>query len=191
MVLPLRVVIRTVQLLRYLTDPQMRRRVTAATNKVEAYNGFSEWVRFGNRGVITDNDPVEQEKAVKFNALLTNCLTFRSTLDIAEAVRALQAEGWKVGPEDLAEVSSYLTERICASASAPLTNWTWPRGVRVAPGRRLHQARPAGPGHGFLRGPAGKAAELGACGAGLPLHYSVLLSTGSQRYCVPVLNSAD
>ena len=106
-------VIRTIQLLRYLTDPQMRRRVTAATNKVEAYNGFSEWVRFGNRGVITDNDPVEQvSKAVKFNALLTNCLIFHNTLDIAGAVRELQAEGWKVEPEDLAEVSPYLTEKI-------------------------------------------------------------------------------
>jgi hypothetical protein len=30
----------------------MRRRVTAATNKVEAYNGFFEWLHFGNRGVI-------------------------------------------------------------------------------------------------------------------------------------------
>jgi hypothetical protein len=105
-------VIRTIQLLRHLTDPQMRRRVTAATNKVEAYNGFSDWVRFGNRGVITDNDPVEQEKAVKFNALLTNCLIFHNTLDIADAVRELQAEGWKVEPEDLAEVSPYLTEKI-------------------------------------------------------------------------------
>ncbi len=105
-------VIRTIQLLRYLTDPQMRRRVTAATNKVEAYNGFSEWGRFGNRGVITDNDPVEQEKAVKFNALLSNCLIFHNTLDIAQAVRELQAEGWKVEPEDLAEVSPYLTEKI-------------------------------------------------------------------------------
>ena len=105
-------VIRTIQLLRYLTDPRMRRRVTAATSKVEAYSGFSEWVRFGNRGVITDNDPVEQEKAVKFNALLTNCLIFHNTLDIAGAVRELQAEGWKIEPEDLAEVSPYLTEKI-------------------------------------------------------------------------------
>ena len=68
--------------------------------------------RFGNRGVITDNDPVEQEKAVKFNALLSNCLIFHNTLDIAQAVRELQAEGWKVEPEDLAEVSPYLTEKI-------------------------------------------------------------------------------
>ncbi|MFI5642127.1 Tn3 family transposase [Streptomyces goshikiensis] len=92
----------------------MRRRVTAATNKAEAYNGFSEWVRFGNRGVITDNDPVEHEKAVKFNALLSNCLIFHNTLDIAQAVRELQAEDWEVEPEELAEVSPGRSPRATA-----------------------------------------------------------------------------
>ncbi|MET7861451.1 Tn3 family transposase [Streptomyces sp. NPDC005318] len=37
---------------------------------------------------------------------------FHNTLDIAQAVRDLQAEGWKIDPEDLAEVSPYLTEKI-------------------------------------------------------------------------------
>ncbi|WUA62342.1 transposase [Streptomyces sp. NBC_00224] len=37
---------------------------------------------------------------------------FQNTLDIAQAVRELQAEGWKVEPEDPAEVSPYLTEKI-------------------------------------------------------------------------------
>ncbi|MFE2070345.1 Tn3 family transposase [Streptomyces sp. NPDC059467] len=73
-------VIRTVQLLRYLTDAPLRRRVTAATNKVESFNRFSQWVGFGNRGVIADNDPVEQEKAMKFNALLTNAVIFHNAL---------------------------------------------------------------------------------------------------------------
>ncbi|KUJ68137.1 hypothetical protein ACZ90_21425 [Streptomyces albus subsp. albus] len=50
-------VIRTVQLLRYLSDAPLRRRVTAATNKVESFNRFSQWNGFGNRGVIADNDP--------------------------------------------------------------------------------------------------------------------------------------
>jgi TnpA family transposase len=67
-------VIRTVQMVRYLSDAPLRRRVTAATNKVEAFDGFSQRIGFGNGGVITDNDPVEQEKAVKFNALLTNAV---------------------------------------------------------------------------------------------------------------------
>ncbi|MBL1102462.1 Tn3 family transposase [Streptomyces coffeae] len=53
------------QLLRYLFDAPLRRRVTAATNKVEAFNRFSQWIGFGNGDVITDNDPVEQEKTAK------------------------------------------------------------------------------------------------------------------------------
>ncbi|MFF8385598.1 Tn3 family transposase [Streptomyces kanasensis] len=103
---------RTVQLLRYLSDAPLRRRVTAATNKVESFNGFSQWIGFGNRGVIADNDPIEQEKAMKFNALLTNAVIFHNALDIAEIVRQLLEEGWAIDPEDLAHISPYLTEHI-------------------------------------------------------------------------------
>ncbi|MGP3973353.1 Tn3 family transposase [Streptomyces sp. 8N114] len=105
-------VIRTVQLLRYLSDAPLRRRVTAATNKVEAFNGFSQWLGFGNRGVIDDNDPVEQEKAMKFNALLTNAVVSHNALDIAETVRQLLEEGCTIDPEELARISPYLTEHI-------------------------------------------------------------------------------
>ncbi|MFF4867372.1 transposase [Streptomyces sp. NPDC001231] len=105
-------VIRTAQLLRYLSDAPLRRRVTAATNKVESFNRFCQWIGFGNRGVIADNDPVEQEKAMKFNALLTNAVIFHNALDIAEIVRQLLEEGWQIEPEDLAQISPYLTEHI-------------------------------------------------------------------------------
>ncbi|MEU9500013.1 Tn3 family transposase [Streptomyces sp. NPDC048196] len=105
-------VMRTVQLLRYLSDAPLRRRVTAATNKVEAFNGFSQWIGFGNGGVITDNDAVEQEKTAKFNALLTNAVIFHNALDIAEIVRQLQEEGHVIDPGDLAHISPYLTEHV-------------------------------------------------------------------------------
>lgn len=105
-------VIRTVQLLRYLSDAPLRRRVTEATNKVESFSRFSQWIGFGNRGVIADNDPIEQEKAMKFNALLTNAVIFHNALDIAEIVRQLLEEGWEIDPEDLAHISPYLTEHI-------------------------------------------------------------------------------
>ncbi|GAA3478129.1 Tn3 family transposase [Streptomyces yanii] len=77
--------------------------------KVESFNRFSQW---GNRGVIADNDPVEQEKAMKFNALLTNAVIFHNALDIAEIVRQLLEEGGGIDPEDLAHISPYLTEHI-------------------------------------------------------------------------------
>ena len=105
-------VIRTVQLLRFLSDGSLRRRVTAATNKVEAFNNFCQWLFFGKHGVIADNDPDEQEKTMKFNALLSNCVIFHTTLELMEVIRQLQAEGWSIDPADLAEISPYITEPI-------------------------------------------------------------------------------
>nr|WP_272920300.1 Tn3 family transposase [Streptomyces sp. SID5473] len=52
--------------MRLLSDAPLRRRVAAATNKVESFNRFSQWIGFGNRGVIADKHPVEQEPDVDF-----------------------------------------------------------------------------------------------------------------------------
>jgi hypothetical protein len=100
-------VIRTIQLLRFLSDPQLRRRTTAATNKVEPYNNFSAWCRFGNEGRVRDNDPAEQEKQNKFSTLLANAVIFHTTLDMMAVLRQLAAEGWEIKPEDLAVLSPY------------------------------------------------------------------------------------
>ena len=102
-------VIRTVQLLRFLSDAPLRRRVTAATNKVESYNGFAQWLQFGKRGVLGDNDPDEQEKLMKFNQLLANCVIFHNTLDMMDVIRQLQAEGHTIEAADLAEIAPYTT----------------------------------------------------------------------------------
>ncbi|MFH9552133.1 Tn3 family transposase [Streptomyces sp. NPDC017435] len=68
-------VIRTVQLLRYLSDAPLRRRVTAATNKVESFNRFSQWIGFGNPGVVADN--TRRELRDYFNRWRMRC---RATL---------------------------------------------------------------------------------------------------------------
>ncbi|MBE1582752.1 Tn3 family transposase [Nonomuraea angiospora] len=104
--------VRTVALLRFLADPALRRRVTAVTNKVEGFNGFSGWLRFGNDGVIAVNDPAEQEKMIKFNSLLANCVIFHTALDMMEVMRRLLAEGWEISAEDVAQLSPYLTAHI-------------------------------------------------------------------------------
>ena len=105
-------VIRTVALLRFLADPQLRARITAATNKVESYNRFVSWCRFGNHGVIADNDPDEQEKIIKCGTLLANCVIFHTAVDMMTVIRQLAAEGWTITAEDLAVLSPYLTAHI-------------------------------------------------------------------------------
>lgn len=88
--------VRTVALLRYLADPQLRARITAATNN----------------GVLADNDPVEQEKLVKLNTLLANLVIFHNALDIMDVVRKLVGDGWLVTADQLGAMSPYLRSHI-------------------------------------------------------------------------------
>ncbi len=104
--------VRTVALLRYLADPQLRARITAATNKVESCNGFSHWLGFGNNGILASNDPAEQEKQVKLNTLLANLVIFHNAVDIMDVVRKLVAEGWLITAEQLGAMSPYLRAHI-------------------------------------------------------------------------------
>ncbi len=104
--------VRTVALLRYLADPQLRARITAATNKVESYNGFSHWLAFGNNGVLADNDPAEQEKLIKLNTPLANLVIFHNALDIMDVVRKLVAEGWLITADQLGAMSPYIRAHI-------------------------------------------------------------------------------
>ena len=104
-------VIRTITLLRFISEADLREEITAAQNKAESFNGFSEWLRFGS-DVIGRNDPADQEKIIKFNTLVANCVIFHTTLDITAVIRQLIEEGWVITQEDLASLSPYLTESI-------------------------------------------------------------------------------
>ena len=94
--------IRTVAAAALPVRPAAARRITAATNKVESSTGSPPGCRFGNAGVIADNDPDEQEKIdqVQHPADQRGDLPHRPGHD--EVVRQLLAEGWEIDPEDLA-----------------------------------------------------------------------------------------
>jgi hypothetical protein len=103
---------RTITLLRFISEPGLREEITAATNKVEAYNGFSAWLRFGH-DAIERNDPAEQEKIIKFNSLLANCVIFHTALDMTAVLRQLADEGRDITPpRPRWHLSPYITERI-------------------------------------------------------------------------------
>ncbi len=69
--------IRTITLLRYLSEPALREQITAITNRTEAFHGFADWLMFGGK-LIGHNDPDHQEKVVKFNELIANCVSLPS-----------------------------------------------------------------------------------------------------------------
>ncbi|WP_260850846.1 transposase [Rhodococcus sp. WB9] len=104
-------VIRTVTLLRYLSEPVLREQITAVTNKAEALHGYSEWLMIGGK-LIGHNDPDHQERVVKFNELLANCAIYSTALDITDVANGLAAEGYPVDTDDLATITPYIQHTI-------------------------------------------------------------------------------
>jgi len=105
-------VIRTIFLLQYISDQPLRQQITACTNIVEGYHQFLDWLFFGKQGVITENDPEEQEKRLKYLDLVGSAVILQNTVDISFAVQALSAEGYKINRSLLATLSPYLTRHL-------------------------------------------------------------------------------
>ena len=105
-------VVRTVFLLEYISDLQLRQQITAATNKVEAYHGFSKWFFFGGFGIIGYNDPESQEKIIKYNDLIANAVIFHNVVDLTNILRDLKREGYLIMREDVAALSPYMNSHI-------------------------------------------------------------------------------
>lgn len=105
-------VVRTVFLLEYISDLELRQQITATTNKAEAYNGFSKWLFFGGESIIADNDPEEQEKVIKYNDLVANAVILQNVVDLTAVLRELTREGYGIESEAVATLSPYMTSHI-------------------------------------------------------------------------------
>ncbi len=104
--------VRTEFLLRFLSSQELRRQITAATNKAESYNGFSKWLLFGGDGIVPDLDPENREKRLKFNQLLADSVVLQNAADMTHALRLLAEEGYPLRREEVAQLSPYVTEHV-------------------------------------------------------------------------------
>jgi TnpA family transposase len=118
----------TITLLRLISEPELRAEIDAATNKVESYNQFSDWLAFGAEQ-LERNDPEQLEKLTKTGTLLANCVILHVALDMTDVVRDLQAVGHPVIPDDLATMSPYITERVKRFGEYPLDGLDTPPGA--------------------------------------------------------------
>ncbi|MES2885486.1 MAG: Tn3 family transposase [Pseudomonadota bacterium] len=103
-------VIRTLYLLRWIGSRELRQEVTANTNKMESYNGFSKWSGFGG-DVINSNDPDEQQKRLRYIDLVASCIILQNTVDMTKIINELKTMR-TISNEDLNFLSPYLTEHI-------------------------------------------------------------------------------
>lgn len=103
---------RTIFLLNYVNDPEMRRMIQAATCKSEEFNQFAGWIMFGGGGVISDNMRANQRKIIRFNHLLANILTFHTVVYQTKGINKLRAQGIEIPDEILTGIAPYWTEHL-------------------------------------------------------------------------------
>lgn len=103
-------VVRTMFLLEYITDIDLRRTIQAATCKSEEFNEFASWLFFANSGKIPANLRHEQGKIVKYNHLLANIAILYNVNAMTEAFNQLKSEGYDVTKAQMASFSPYHTE---------------------------------------------------------------------------------
>ncbi len=104
-------VIRTIFLLDYVSNKELRQIITATTNKIESYHTLEDWIRFGSNCLVASNDPDEMEKAVKHTDLIANCIMLQNVIDITDVCHALIEEGYVITEDDLSHMSPYITEQ--------------------------------------------------------------------------------
>ena len=95
-------VIRTIFLLKYLGDVELRRFISAETNKSEQLNGFAKKLFFGGEGVIAENLRHEQRKIIKYNHLVANMVILHNVVGMSRVLKQLQEEGFLINQEILA-----------------------------------------------------------------------------------------
>lgn len=104
-------VIRTIFLLKWIGNRELRQEVTANTNKIESYNGFSKWLSFGG-DVIAENDPDEQQKRLRYNDMVASSVILQNTVDMMRILQKLARDGWQFTDEDVSFLSPYLTSNV-------------------------------------------------------------------------------
>lgn len=105
-------VVRTLFLLDYIDTAELRKIISAATNKSEAFNNFIQWAFFGGEGIIQENVAHEQRKLIKYSHLVANMVCLHNVQAMTLAIRQLRAEGMEITTDMLGFLSPYRTWHI-------------------------------------------------------------------------------
>jgi len=105
-------VIRTIFLLKYISDSTLRSTIQAATCKSESFNDLIKWIRFGGDETLKENDRDEQRKLIKYNHLVANLIIFHNVCTLTQLLNELAKEGYEFDEETIAAISPYIREHI-------------------------------------------------------------------------------
>jgi TnpA family transposase len=98
-------IIKTQYILRYLTDPLLRRTVQRQLNKGEYRHKLPRWIFFANQGEFTKGDYEEIMNKVSCLSLVSNAILYWNTIEIDKIVNSLRLQGETIDDNTLSHIS--------------------------------------------------------------------------------------
>lgn len=103
---------KTILILRYVDDEQLRRRARRELNKGESSHDLSRFLCFGKEGRLRGHELEDQLHTFSCLAVLHNAVVAWNTSHLAQLVERLRAEGHGVDERDLAQLSPLMRKHL-------------------------------------------------------------------------------
>jgi TnpA family transposase len=97
--------LKTQYILRYLTDPVLRRTVRLQLNKGEYRHKLPRWIFFADQGEFTTGDYEEIMNKASCLSLVSNAILYWNTIKISGIVENLRRQGEEIEDETLSHIS--------------------------------------------------------------------------------------
>jgi TnpA family transposase len=108
---------KTTQILRYIHEEPLRRKIQLQLNRGEFRHILAKWLFFANQGAFRSGDYAEIMNKASCLSLLSNAVLIWNTVQIDRIVGQLRAASHVVLDEDLARVSPLLHAHITPNGS--------------------------------------------------------------------------
>lgn len=105
-------VVRTMFLLKYIGNLELRKLIQSETNKSEQFNAFAKTLFFGGDGIVAENIRHEQRKVVKYNHLVANMVILHNVVGMSKVLKQMREEGMQIDEEILAGLAPYRLQHI-------------------------------------------------------------------------------
>ena len=97
--------IKSIAILRYVTNEAHRREIGIQLNKGEAVNYLRQFILFAREGKIYKRTLEDQQHQAKCLNLVTNAIILWNTIYMGKVIEQLESEGWDIVAEDLQHIS--------------------------------------------------------------------------------------
>jgi TnpA family transposase len=104
--------IKSIGILRYVTNEAHRREIGLQLNKGEAMNNLRLFILFAREGKIFKRTLEDQQHQAKCVNLVTNAIVYWNTIYMGKVIEQLESEGWDIIAEDLQHISPARFEHI-------------------------------------------------------------------------------